>query len=253
MIIFKRFTPYWTTAVIAACLFVGFLYPDVWRWVLAGLICVPILQVLIYRQPKWRLEYIGFSTPMLVLLLSTYGFVLMQESIVLTYVSVSITIILFFLFSKNIAIFLYQPAKYIPYSLEHISTYSNVIASFFLYISIFTFFILGVGRLRYMILAGFIGTLLVVWQTFWIQKVAWARSRWYSLIIALVAVEAIWVIHFWPVSYFTSGLFLTIGLYMLLHISRHYVSETLTRQRAIRYVLIASITSIVLLLTTQWI
>ncbi len=253
MIILKRFTPYWTTAVITTCLFAGFIYPDAWRWVLAGLIIVPLLQVVIYKQPKWRLEYIGFSTPMLVLVLSTYAFALMQENIVLTYVSVAIAIILFFLFTKNLAIFLYQPAKYIPYSLEHISTYSNVVASFFLYISIFTFFILGVGRLRYMLLAGFIGTMLVVWQTFWIQKIAWKRSRWYAVIIALVAVEAIWVVHFWPVSYFTSGLLLTIGLYMLLHLARHYVSETLSRQRTIRYILIASITSIVLLLTTQWI
>jgi hypothetical protein len=253
MIILKRFTPYWTTAVIGLCLFGGFLLPDVWRWVLVGLLSIPIVQVLIYHQPKWRLDYVGFSSPMLLLLLSTYGFVLMQESIFWSYLSVGITIILFFLFTKNLAIFLYQPAKYIPYSLEHISTYSNVVASFFLYVSIFMFFILGVGRLRYMLLVGLVGTLIVVWQTFWIQKISWKRSKWYAAIISLVAVEAIWVLHFWPVSYFTSGLLLTIGLYMLLHISRHYVSDTLTRQRSVRYILIASITSLVLLLTTQWI
>lgn len=253
MIILKRFTPYWTTAVIALCLWLGFFQPNAWKWVLIGLCIIPIVQVVIYHQPKWRLEYLGFSTPMLVLLLSTYCFVLMQESVALKYVSVGMAVILFFLFTKNIAIFLYQPAKYIPYSLENISIYSNMVASFFLYISIFTFFILGVGRLRYALLAALVGTAIVVWQTFWIQKISWNRSKWYVAIISLVALEMVWVLHFWPVSYFTSGLLLTIGLYMLLHLARNYVSETLTRQRTIRYILIASITSTVLLLTSQWI
>lgn len=253
MIILKRFAPYWSLGGVTLLLYIGMMMPSTWGWIIAGLVLVPIIFVIVVKQPQWRIEYFGFSISMIVLLLSSYIFILIQESVFLNYTIFGLTLILFFLFTKNLIVFLYNPAKYIPYSLEHISTYSNIVTSFFIYVSVFTFFVLGAGRMRYIMLATLLGTALVVWQTFWIQKIPWKRARWYLAVITMVMVEGVWALHFWPVSYLVSGLLLTIFLYILLHLSRLYVTDSLTRKRLTRYLLTAGITVTALLVTARWI
>ncbi|MDP3970348.1 MAG: hypothetical protein Q8P90_01475 [bacterium] len=252
MIIIKRLTPYWSAIIILTLFLVGIYYPTNWQWIIGLLFIVPVLEVLIMRQRHWRLDYLGLSLASIILLVSAYTFMLIQESSLLIYVIIGVTVILHFLFVKNLSVFLFQPAKYIAYSLEHISQYSNVVASFYLYVSIFIFQILGLGRLRYLLAAAMVGTAILVWQTFWIQKVTWKRGALYAFIITLVIVELIWVFHFLPASFFVSGFLLTIGLYLMLHLSRHYLAEALTKKQVVRYILTSLIAVVVLLVTAKW-
>ena len=120
MIILKRLTPYFAAAAVLALLLLGIYQPLYWPWIAASLASIPFLAVAVMRQKHWHWEYVGLAAPMSMLLLGAYSFLLIQENYWLELVALAVAVICFFLFEKNVAVFLFQPAKYIPYSLEHI-------------------------------------------------------------------------------------------------------------------------------------
>jgi hypothetical protein len=252
MLILKRLTPYWTSLSVILLLTWVTQDPTKWLWVLILVLVLPVIAVLIMHQPTWKFEYVGLTVPMLLLVGGGYTYLLIQEQVILQIAAVLCTGLFFFLFEKNLAIFLFQPAKYIPFSLEHIVTYCNVVASFFAYVSLFIFSILRLTHLRYIFIVGMVITALLVWQTFWIQKIPWNKSKWFVLVLTLVIAQLIVVVYYWPVSFFVSGILLTLVLYVLLHLSRHHLTNTLTKQLLWRYVITGSIALIILLATAQW-
>lgn len=252
MLIVKRITPYWTTAALVLLLWGG-VHDPAWWWLYLGVLAVlPVVAMLIMHQPHWKYEYLGLGSPMLMLVLGGYTFLLIQEEFIITLGTIICTAVFFFLFQKNLSVFLFEPAKYIPFSLEHISTYTTVLASFYVYVSLFIFSILKLTRLRYIFIVALVLTALMVWQTFWIQKIAWAKAKWFVLILSIVLTQVVVALYYWPVSFFVTGVTLTLLLYVTLHLSRHHLTNTLTRQLVWRYLLTGSATLTVLLVTAQW-
>lgn len=253
MIVLQRATPY--LAFFSACglLALGIYQATYWPWYVAGLCLVPVVCVLIMRQPQWRLEYLGLSAPMIILLLASYAFMLIQERADIIVIAGIVTVVCFFLFEKNIAVFLFQPGRYIPYSLEHMSTYTTLVAAFFVYVSLFMFAVLHIGRLRYLFVAAVLVTMIMVWQTFWIQKLPWQRVRWFVVGLTAIIAELIVVLYYWPISFFVNGALLTLVFYVALHLSRHYLAETLTRRLIIRYSGLALLAAIIMLVSAKWI
>ncbi|MFA6475358.1 MAG: hypothetical protein WCV88_04130 [Patescibacteria group bacterium] len=252
MLIFQRFTPYWTTGVVMLCLALLVKYPQGWLAYLVIVILVPISAIMIMRQPRWRFEYIGLSVPMILLVVGGYTFLLIQSTLWLQVAAVLCTGIFFFLFEKNLAVWLFQPNKYIPFSMEHISIYCNVVASFYTYVSLFMFSILRLTQLRYIFIATLLVTTALVGQTFWIQKIPWVKAKWFVLVITVVMTQLVVVLYYWPVSFFVTGIIMTLLLYVLLHLSRHHLTETLTKQLVWRYLLTCGLGLILLLATAQW-
>lgn len=252
MLIFKRATPYWTTLCSLVLLWLGMTLPSLWWvWVIV-LALLPVVVIIIMRQPHWRYEYVGLTVPLWLLLLGGFTFLLIQEQWLIQWLVIGVTSTFFFLFQKNLSVFLFEPAKYIPFSLEHISIYSTVLASFYVYVSLFIFSILRLARLRYIFVAALILSALMIWQTFWIQKIAWEKARWFVLVLSLVLTEVVVALYYWPVSFFVSGITATLLMYVLLHLSRHHLTNTLTRQLVLRYCVTATIALVLLLLSADW-
>lgn len=252
MLIIKRSIPYLTTAAVVGLLVWVLLQPAYWLGILIALLLLPIIATLVVRQSHWRQEYVGLTVPMLLLVGGGYTFLLIQETLALQVAAIVATGIFFFLFEKNVSVFLFQPAKYIPFSLEHIVTYCNIIASFFVYVSLFIFSILRLTHLRYIFIIAVCVTGLLVWQTFWIQKIAWQKAKWFVLILTLVISQVVVAVYYWPVSFFVSGIMVTLLLYVLLHLSRHHLTNTLTRHLLWRYLITAIVALLILLATAQW-
>ncbi|EKD79180.1 MAG: hypothetical protein ACD_41C00142G0002 [uncultured bacterium] len=252
MLIFKRATPYWTTLSSMLLLWLGVTQPGYWWLWSIVLAILPIVVIVIMRQPHWRYEYVGLTLPMLMLLLGGFTFLLIQEQWLIQLIVVIVTGTFFFLFQKNLSVFLFEPAKYIPFSLEHISIYSTVLASFYVYVSLFIFSILRLTRLRYIFIAALVLSAMMIWQTFWIQKIAWQKARWFVLVLSVVLTEVVVALYYWPVSFFVSGITMTLLMYVLLHLSRHHLTNTLTRQIVIRYCVTAAVALVLLLVSADW-
>lgn len=252
MIIIKRLAPYWSSLCVLTLLIVGVNQPLQWLSVSVGFIIVITATIALMHQPHWRLEYIGLGTALLILVIACFTFILILEHTTAIYGLILATMAIYFLFVKNIVLFLFVPKKYIPNSLEYICTYSNVAASFYMYVSAFIFLALGLGRVRYILTLTCLTTLILVWQTFWIQKIAWSQARWCIMVISVIMAETIWAIHYWPISFFVSGFFLTIELYVLLNLSRYYLHQSLTAKLVLLYLSTSGIAVLILLLTAQW-
>lgn len=252
MIILKRLTTYLAILAALVLLWYGSVEPSSWLMITISLAVVPVIAIIIMRQPQWRMEYIGLTIGSIVLLLSAYSFILIQEAQWVINCIILVTVAFYGLFMKNLSLYLFDPSKYVTYSLEHISKYSNIVASFYLYSSLFMLYILGITRLRYLIAIAFGTTLVLVWQTFWIQKVQLSKATHYIVLITLVMIEGFWALHYWPVSFIVSGFVLTIALYVLLHISRHSITQTLSRSLVLRYTITSCIAVVILLATAQW-
>lgn len=252
MIILQRLTPYIVTLASALLLWFGMASPLHWSWVTSGLIALPFFAVLLMHQSHWRLEYLGLAAPMILLLLGTYSFLLIQENIWLQLIALVVTTICFFLFEKNVAVFLFQPSRYIPYSLEHISIYCTMVAAFFCYVSVAMLGQLHLTRLRYLFIIMFILTAIMVWQNFWIQKIAWPKMWRFIVVISVVLTQVLAALYFWPVSFFVVGCLLTLMLYLILHLSRHFLMQTLTKRLTWRYSLICIAATTFILATAQW-
>jgi len=67
------------------------------------------------------------------------------------------------------------------------------------------------------------------------------RALIYSLVIALILSEIVWVLCFWPLEYFYSGLLLTIVSYIFWGVSHHQLENTLTRKLILEYLIIGII------------
>lgn len=252
MIILQRFTPYLAAASALALLFFGITWPHYWLAIGFGVGVIPLLAALVMHQAHWRLEYLGLTVPMIILLLGAYSFLLIQEQWWVELMALGIAVICFFLFEKNVAVFLFQPAKYIPYSLEHISIYSTMVAAFFCYVSLAMFAGLHLARLRYLFIFVCLLTVAMVWQTFWIQKIRWSDMWRFIVVLSAVITQGMVTLYFWPVSFFVSGGLLTLILYVMLHLSRHYVMQTLTRRLVLRYSVVSLIATIFILVTARW-
>lgn len=244
--------PYIAAVATVILFVVGLYWPMQWFGIAFGLGAVPILVTVIMRQPQWRMEYVGLSAPMVILLLSTYAFLLIQEEWWLQLAAGSIAVICLLLFEKHVSVFLYQPSRYIPYSLEHVSIYSTMVAAFFCYVSLAMFAVLHISRLRYLFVFAALLTAIMVWQAFWIQKISFSTMWRFILVITVVMTEGLIVFYFWPVSFFASGGLLTLMLYFMLNISRHHLMQTLTRRLLIRYGVISLMAVLLIVSTAQW-
>jgi hypothetical protein len=103
-----------------------------------------------------------------------------------------------------------------------------------------------------MFIAALILSALMIWQTFWMQKIPWVKARLFVLVLSIVLTEVVVALYYWPVSFFVSGITMTLLLYVLLHLSRHHLTNTLTRQLVVRYCGIGSLALVLLLVTADW-
>ncbi|MDP3685616.1 MAG: hypothetical protein Q8R32_02180 [bacterium] len=80
-----------------------------------------------------------------------------------------------------------------------------------------------------------------------------ARLRlFWSAVLALLILETLVVLAFFPITYIAVGGVLFIVFYLLLHLLQHYLYHQLTRQMMTEYVSLAALAVLLILLTAEW-
>jgi hypothetical protein len=136
--------------------------------------------------------------------------------------------------------------------LENISHFINLLSSFFIYTSVFAFYVLSVTRLRWLIASLFLITAILAWQTLWINKISKMRMRYLPWLMALIIVELFWVCHYWPTGFYVNGLILVVIYYVMINLSRLYFLDTLNKKYILKYLISSSLIIFLILLTAQW-
>ncbi|TSC73066.1 MAG: Uncharacterized protein G01um101438_89 [Parcubacteria group bacterium Gr01-1014_38] len=74
----------------------------------------------------------------------------------------------------------------------------------------------------------------------------------WSAILALLVLEVLIVLAFFPITYTVVGGVLFVTFYLLLHLLQHHLYHQLTRQMITEYVSLAALVVLLILLTAEW-
>lgn len=74
----------------------------------------------------------------------------------------------------------------------------------------------------------------------------------WSAVLALLVLEVLVVLAFFPITYIAVGGVLFIAFYLLLHLLQHHLYHQLTRQMMTEYVSLAALAVLLMLLTAEW-
>jgi len=251
MIFIKRLIPYFSAGLVILSLEWSLNYYLNWQfWVIALLLNV-VLTVLFLNKFRLNKETFGFMVSPVCFLLSSLAFLYFQEAVIWQQAIIFGGSLLYWLFINNISNFLYQSKSYLPYSLESVSNYLNLVAIFFTYITCFSFFILTVSRLRWLIILIFLVTLLLTWQSMWINKIH-QRFNFFIFVLPVVITEMYWALHYWPTSFFVCGFILTLIYYIFTTFVKLHHLENLNKKNVIRHLALSSLILIIVLSTTTW-
>ncbi len=252
MLVYRRLSIYLFSLLVLVVLGSLWLWPQFWYIYLFFLLIIPFLSI--YLLNNYRLDqlWLYLSIAPAFLLMGSFLFLLFIDLNFLRYL-LPLAIALFYLtYLNNVFLYLTKSSRYLPNSLENTANYLNILSMFFIYTCAFSFPVLAIGRLRYMILLVFLSTLIIAWQSLWINKINDQRNRYFILASGLLLTELYWALHYWPTSFLVNGLILTIIFYAALNLIRHHFLDSLTKKIAWRYLLVSGLIIGAALATAQW-
>lgn len=246
----KKLIPHLIALLIVVLFLFWFAYPKLWPFFIFLLLVVLFVAVfLLLKKISW--EFIAFFSGLFFLIGGSFLFLFFLENRVFKYIIVILVSLFVFLILRAIYSFLYDLTHYIPYSLENIFAYSNLISLFFIYVAAFSYWILAILRLRYLLTLIFVASFVLFWQTLWINKIQ-KKSVLFSLVIALLMLEFYWSLHFWPTSFFVNGLLMTVVFYFFSNILLHHLRQTLQKKVLLRYLILSAVVIISTISTASW-
>lgn len=252
MLILKRLIPYISTAVYIGLFQFSQLYYEKWHYWLAAILLLVAFSVLFLCQFSLSKDTLAFLLPALWFSLGAYAFLFFQDKEAIKQAIIFSGGFVYWLFTNSICIYLYKRDSYLTYSMENISNYLNLLSVFYIYTGAFSFYILSVSRLRWVMAAVFLVTLSLSWQTLWINKIHSSRFKYFSLILAAIIMEIFWALKFWPTSYYINGVMLTTAYFLLSNFARLRHLESLNKKTTIKYLAGGAFILTIILATAQW-
>lgn len=254
MILLHRFSSFGVACLAAvgfSLILVSNAHPFV-RIVMTSVLMVFILA----RLLSWQVQTFQFwhllGTPLLLYVSSFGPFFLLENSYVK--IGLATVVVLFlFLFVEHVFSFVHLPIAYQPFTLEYLTGLLHILSVFFLAL-------LGFGLSLFLqmplwILSPiFFATLFfIIYGTLWIGKIDSSRARPYAFAGAVLTTELFVTLTFLPTGYYTNAAFLTLGVYVLLGLSRAHALHNLSNEVRRRYLIVFSLLTILIAVTSQWV
>lgn len=93
---------------------------------------------------------------------------------------------------------------------------------------------------------------MIVYQTMVVNAIDGKRGMFYILLACLILSELSWSISFMTLSYYVSGLILTVLYFVLINFIRFHLIGTLDRKTVRTYIIFGLLSIMVVLLTSKW-
>ncbi len=163
-------------------------------------------------------------------------------------------VIFFFLvlLLRQYNIYFYFPTKYQAYSLESLTFYLVILSIFLL--SSTAFASLSLVQLRWSIMLPglFVFFALLISQFFWMQKVDYAKSKYYIYPIVIILLQVLVAFSYLPTGYFVSAFVLTVLAYGMLNLAKLDLQGGLSKKKILTTLIIGVILLLLVLLTARW-
>jgi len=257
MVLLSKLSVYLTAIVIFLCFRMIFIFPKF--FLLIGFIALAVMIISIFyllkKNCKRNDKLLFLITPVIFILSSLLVGVFLNGNLTKLFFSVIVAIVVF-LYLENLFAYFYAPAKYHIYSLENISGYINLIAIFFLSSFLYGIKILfGISNIYLfigLVLFNLVVVFILIFQTFWINKIDFQRNWDYAIIVAIILFEIYIIIFLLPSSFYVNGLIFTLFYYVAIGLTRHELLNKLEKRVIIKYISIGTVLFFLLLMTTKW-
>ncbi len=161
--------------------------------------------------------------------------------------------ILIFIYFRSIYYKLLNINKYVKGHLENFSSYANFISFYFLSSAIYGYQVyLGIN---FSVLSLFflLVSFLIIYQVFWINNLYSKENIFFIFLIVFCLLEMSWVISFMSLSYYISGLLLSVCYYIIIGLSRFFLLNKINKKIIRSYLVFGFLSIIIVLLTARWI
>jgi hypothetical protein len=162
-------------------------------------------------------------------------------------------LVFLYIYLRHVYYYLLNPPAYEVFSIENISSYTNWLTFFLLAATVYglqSFLNLPIPWLVLIILGI---TALTTYQIIWVNKIEITLGLPYILISCLILVELFWSISFLPFNYNISGLCLAISYYVITGLIKNHLLNKLDVKKVKMYLILATISLFLILLTAKWI
>lgn len=252
MIFYKKLVPFFSALVIGAMMELLIAYPLNWYIFLIVIALVVLVTVYYLNSYKFDKAFLGFAITPLLFAISGYLMIFFLETSYVEQIVIGVIFLGLLIYWGNVVTYLWDKARYTMSAMENVSSSINLLASFFLFVSTFNFFILNFIRLRYLIFFIFIVVFALSWQTFWVNNIENKSKKYFPLIFTLIFIELFWVLHYLPISYLVTGIIMTVVFYAITNVTRYHLLDLLQKKIIYRYATISIIVVVVALLTASW-
>lgn len=176
---------------------------------------------------------------------------LIPNNLIIQILFVFNTIFLYFYF-RTFYYHLFRTDKYKDYVFENLSSYGNFLTFYFISSSIYglqAYVSISVWVLMLVLL--FFSS-MVIYQLFWAFSIKSRQGLIFIPLLCLILTELAWSASFLTLSYYVLGLILTICYYILVGVTRFYLTDKLDNKIVKLYLFYGLISIFVVLLTARW-
>ncbi len=193
--------------------------------------------------------YLSFSVVLLSAMIPTNHFF---GKLSIQFLFIFVSILLYYYF-KFIYYYLINHSKYSERSLEYFSSYANFLSVYLISSAVFGFqAFLNIPIWTLMILILFF-LIMIVYEVMWINNISKPQAYFYMALVCLAVFELAWAISFLTLSFYILGLLIAIVYYVLIGLVRFYLLEIINKKIIKTYLLLGSVSILIVLLTSNWI
>lgn len=156
------------------------------------------------------------------------------------------------LFAEYIFQYTHLPSQYQPYSIEYLTLLLNVLTIFFLSSVAYGVHLLIQAPLWLLSAVFFLLSFFILYGTLWVSKADDRRSKPYALAGSILTTEFFVTLAFLPSSLYTNAALISLFFYLFLGLTRAQVHHKLTARVARRYLGIAAVLLLAILLSADW-
>lgn len=224
-----------------------------WWW-LIGLILLlqQIVTIFFVCKFKFNKNLLHFLILPLLFSMSSWLFLVFIVNALFFHIVVVLSGLVLYFLIHQYYLYFYIPFRYQPYSLESMSLYISLLSAFFLFSSGFGGLILLQLNVWLLSLGLFLSMSLITYQYFWINKFDVKKNWLFILVIVLVLVEVFVSVSFLPTGYYVNGFASAVAFYVMLGLSKHYLSETFNKKRIYSFLAVGGLCLLVVLISAQW-
>lgn len=247
-----RILPFFLPLLYAAICVSLFYLVGLWPWFFGGFIIFDIIYFLLlfWRLKKIKIFFIGIHS----IILAIFGFipVLLIGRPTAAALFVAAYAVIYFFYLESVFHYFYQTNRSSLLSLESVINYINLAAVFIGISSLLDFYIFVNFTWFYLLLIALLVFFILFGSRLLFTDLSWRDRLAYSFIPALVLVEILAGLMFWPTAFLVVAAAVSLAYYLLDSLLAAHLSGRLTKKILLRYSVIAVVFLVAIFATADW-